>query len=176
MGVSGVVPAHRPVQLMPGQPVPAGIAPVRVAEGHASREHGRRERTRAALAGLARARTALAEASEVPAAGSRYLAAHDAALRVAAVVLALRARPSRAERPRNAWRLLAEVAPELSEWASFFAATQHRRDALRAGVPGLVGGDEADALLRDAERFLALVEQAVAPPGPGSRQAAERAP
>jgi hypothetical protein len=160
MGVTGLVPV-RPVR----------IAPVRIAECRASREHGRRALASATLADLARARTAVAEAAEVPTAGGRYLAAHDAALRVAAVVLAVRARPFRAGRPRNAWRLLAEVAPELSEWAAFFAATEDRRDALRAGVPGLVSVGEADDLLRETERFLAVVEHAVAPPGPAARRA-----
>ena len=153
-----------------------GVAPVRIAERQASREHGRRALARAARADLARARTAVAEAAEAPTAAGRYLAAHDAALRVAAVVLAARARPFRAERPRNAWRLLAEVAPELAEWAAFFAATGGRRDALRAGVPGHVSAADADDLLHDTERFLALVEHAVAPPGPASPRAQRDAP
>ena len=152
------------------------IAPVRIAERQASREHLRRALATAALTDLARARAAVAEAAEVPTAGGRYLAAHDAALRVAAVVLAARARPFRAARPRNAWRLLAEVAPELFEWAAFFAATEDRRDALRAGVSGLVSVREADDLLRDTERFLALVEHAVAPPGPASLHTSRDAP
>ena len=43
-----------------------------------------------------------------------------------------------------------------------------RRDALRAGATGLVSAREADDLLRDTEGFLALVEHAVAPPGPAA--------
>jgi len=117
---------------------------------------------------LARARTALDEAADAATAAERYLAAHAAALRVAAVVLAVRARPAPGARPRNAWRLLAEVAPELGEWAAFYAATQRRRDALHAGSAGVVGTREADDLLRDTEGFLALVQHAVAPPGPAT--------
>ncbi len=132
----------------------------------------RAERRQAVAADLARARTALHEAADLPAAAERYLAVHAAALRVAAVVLAVRARPAPASRPRNAWRLLAEVAPELGEWAAFYAATEHRRDALRGGVTGLVSSREADDLLRDTEGFLALVEQAVAPPGPSAHRPA----
>jgi hypothetical protein len=136
----------------------------------ATRQQGRR----AVAADLARARAALGEAADAPTAGERYLAAHAAALRVAAVVLAVRARPAPGARPRNAWRLLAEVAPELGEWAAFYAATQPRRDALRTGAPGLVGAREADDLLRDTEGFLALVEHAVAPPGPAAARPAGR--
>ena len=164
-----------PVRTAPARTAPVWIAPVRIAERQASREHGRRVLARVASADLGRARAAVAEAAEVSAAGDRYLAAHDAALRVAAVVLAVRARPVRAGRPRNAWRLLAEVAPELTEWAAFFAATQDRLDALRAGVPGLVSAAEADDLLRDTEGFLALVEHAVSPPGPLSPRAPREA-
>lgn len=153
-----------------------GVAPVRIAERQASREHGRRALARAALADLARASAAVAEAAAVPTAGGRYLAAHDAALRVAAVVLAVRARPFRAGRPRNAWRLLAEVAPELDEWAACFAATEERREALRSGVRGAVSAREADDLLRNTEGFLDLVAHVVAPPGPGSRRPRRDAP
>ena len=123
------------------------------------------------LADLGRAREALDGAAEAPTPGSRFLAAHVAALRVAAVVLAVRSRPARAGRPRNAWRLLAEVAPELAEWAFFFAATEAQRDAVRAGATGVVSAREADDLLRDTACFLDLVEHAVAPPGPGSGRA-----
>jgi hypothetical protein len=136
--------------------------PVRLAERQAAREQVRR----AVATDLARARSALAAAADAPTAGERYLATHDAALRVAAVVLVVRARPTPGARPRNAWRLLAHVAPELGEWAAFYAATEHRRDALRQGLSGVVSTREADDLLRDTEGFLALVEHAVAPPGP----------
>jgi hypothetical protein len=61
------------------------------------------------------------------------------------------------------------VAPELAEWAFFFAATEAKRDAVRAGVTGLVTLREADDLVRDTGCFLALVEHAVAPPGPTRR-------
>jgi hypothetical protein len=45
----------------------------------------------------------------------------------------------------------------LREWASFFAAGASKRAAAEAGLP-VVTAREADDLLRDAERFLALVE------------------
>jgi len=113
---------------------------------------------------LLRARSALAEAELAERPSDRYLAAHLTALRVVAIVLTHRARSGMARpsgRPRNAWRMLAEVAPELAEWAAFFAATQAKRDAVRAGATSIVSAREADDLVRDVEAFLRLVERAV---------------
>ena len=113
---------------------------------------------------LRRARIALAEAELAERPSDRYLAAHLTALRVVAIVLTHRARSGMARpsgRPRNAWRMLAEVAPELAEWAAFFAATQAKRDAVRAGATSIVSAREADDLVRDVEAFLRLVERAV---------------
>ena len=59
---------------------------------------------------------------------------------------------------KNAWVLLAEVAPELSEWAAFFAAGAGKRAAAESGSRRAVTEREADDLVRDADRFLALVE------------------
>jgi HEPN superfamily protein len=118
----------------------------------------------AVRADLGRAQAALAEAEGSDRPAPRYLAAQLAALRTAAVVLALRGptgRPSRSGGPRNAWRLLAEVAPELGEWAAFFDTTQARRDAVRGGA--WVSAREADDLLRDAQAFLGLIERVLAP-------------
>jgi L-fucose isomerase-like protein len=56
------------------------------------------------------------------------------------------------------WVLLAAVAPELAEWAAFFAVGAAKRAAAEAGIPRVVTAREADDLLRDAERFLAVVE------------------
>ena len=115
---------------------------------------------------LQRARSALVEAELALRPSDRYLAAQLAALRTAAVVLACRARPHRSTRragPRNAWLVLSEVAPELGEWAAFFAATQGRREAVRAG--GWVGAREADDLVRDAQGFLGQVERALSAAG-----------
>ena len=108
------------------------------------------------LAGAARELLAAGSADE---AGSRYAHAHLAALRAAAAVLAARARPrsKRGSRLRSAWVLLAEVAPELGEWAGFFAAGAGKRAAAEAGVRGVVTDREADDLVREAETFLALV-------------------
>jgi hypothetical protein len=103
--------------------------------------------------GLDTARAALVEAELAEAASDRYLLAHLAALRVAAVVLAARAHPSTGSRMRNAWQLVGEVAPEFAEWAGYFAATQGKRQAVAAGAVALVSSREADDLLRDAQAF-----------------------
>jgi hypothetical protein len=113
---------------------------------------------------LAVARHGLAEAATARTATERYAAAHLAALRAAAAVLAARARPAtarrgpRSARPRSVWVVLPQVAPELGEWAAFFAAGAGKRAAAEAGLPGAVTVREADDLLRDAASFLALVE------------------
>ena len=54
--------------------------------------------------------------------------------------------------------LLAEVAPELSEWATFFSAGASKRAAAEAGSTRAVTAREADDLVRDADRFLGVVE------------------
>ena len=98
-------------------------------------------------------------ARDVP---SRYACAHVAALRTAAALLAARAQPApRRGRQKNAWVLLAEIAPELSEWARFFAAGAAKRAAAEAGSTRAVTEREADDLVRDADRFLAVVESAL---------------
>jgi hypothetical protein len=77
-------------------------------------------------------------------------------------VLAVRARPQPRRRgTRNVWQLLAEVAPELEEWATFFASCSQTRAAAEAGVARLVSRREADDLLRQAEQFVGLVAATV---------------
>ena len=111
---------------------------------------------------LERSATSLQEAITARDVPTRYACAHVAALCAAAALLAARARPApRARRQKNAWVLLAEVAPELTEWASFFAAGAAKRAAAEAGSMRAVSEREADALVRDSDRFLALVEQAL---------------
>src|SRR6185312_13271830 len=76
-----------------------------------------------ALRLLASSRAALREAERFEGAAERYATAHLAALRAAAAILAARARPSDVRRrPTSAWVLLSSVAPELGEWATYFAA------------------------------------------------------
>lgn len=113
----------------------------------------------AALGLLSAASTGLADATGEPDPSRRYAAAHLAALRAAAAVLAARARPQpQRRRPTSAWSLLAAVAPELAEWAAFFAAGASKRAAAEAGLPKAVSAREADDLVRDAETFIGVVE------------------
>jgi hypothetical protein len=105
---------------------------------------------------LALAQLGLAEAGRTEADGLRYATAHLAALRAAAALLAARARPEPRRRNRltSVWALLAAVAPEMGEWAAFFAAGASKRAAAEAGIPRAVTAREADDLLRAAEQFV----------------------
>jgi hypothetical protein len=117
---------------------------------------------------LDQARRALVEASTAPDPRQRYATAHLGALRAAAAVLAARTRPEPARRrPRSAWVLLGQVAPELGEWATFFAAGAGKRAAAEAGLSRAVTEREADDLVRDVGSFLAVVETSLgSPPEP----------
>ncbi|GGM11429.1 SAV_6107 family HEPN domain-containing protein [Nakamurella endophytica] len=90
----------------------------------------------------------------------RYATAHLAALRGAAAVLAARARPRRGRRA-SAWDLLVGVAPELSEWAAFFASGSAKRQAAQAGIGRSISIREADDMVRQTGAFLDLVEAAI---------------
>lgn len=113
------------------------------------------------------ARACVADAAVAVTPNARFAAAHLAALRAAAAVLAARANPvarrrrsatgrRRGHGPRNVWELLPAMAPELTEWAGFFAAKAGKRAAAQADLPGAVNSREADDLLRDAETFLGV--------------------
>ncbi|MFB7516025.1 SAV_6107 family HEPN domain-containing protein [Streptomyces sp. NPDC056144] len=121
---------------------------------------------------LDKARAGLAEAALLDRPHERYATAHLAALRAAAAVLAARAVPDTAPRHRrrisSAWELLPRLAPELTEWSALFASGAARRARAEAGIASAVTRREADDLLREAGRFLDLVEGllAVQPPLP----------
>ncbi|MGF1429718.1 SAV_6107 family HEPN domain-containing protein [Kitasatospora sp. LaBMicrA B282] len=99
----------------------------------------------------------------------RYATAHLAALRTTAAVLAVRGRPEKNPRRRktirSAWEVLPEVAPELSEWAVYFAAGAAKRAAAEAGVPGAASARDADDLIRNTSVFVRLVERVLKMPG-----------
>lgn len=121
---------------------------------------------------LGRARTAVVEADLAISPSERFLAAYLAALRVAAILLSLRVvsvSGSKRARPRNPWRMVAEAAPEFGEWAAFFGTRQPKFEAVRAGATAIVTAREADDLVRDSMRFLALVEKALARQAAGPR-------
>lgn len=136
---------------MPIKPAPAPTVPA----------HMLPQRTPVQL--LTVARRGLAEAARTGPDGLRYAAAHLAALRAAAALLASRARPvpTRRSRVTSVWVLLAGVAPELDEWARFFALAAGKRAAAEAGIPRVVTSREADDLLRAAEEFVLVVEAAL---------------
>jgi SAV_6107-like HEPN len=121
---------------------------------------------------LDQARRALSEATGATDPRQRYATAHLGALRGAAAVLAARTRPETGRRkPRSAWVLLGQVAPELGEWATFFAAGAAKRAAAEAGLSSAVTEREADDLVREVGAFLAVVESslaAIAPEPPRS--------
>ncbi len=118
--------------------------------------------SRTALGLLRQAGDGLAEAHREADPLLRYPAAYLAALRAAAAVLAVRARPRRRRgAPRDVWNLLAEVAPELGEWAAFFASCSDTRAAAEAGIARLVGRRDADDLLRQSEQFVGIVRTLV---------------
>ena len=153
-----------------GQPsAPAGR---RAARGGTARDGTTRERAaRDGAAGeapvpqpvrdlLADAGRGLGRAIGEGAPADRYAAAHLAALRAAAAVLAARARPVRGRRG-SAWELMTKVAPDLAEWAAFFAAGSSKRRAAEAGVPTSISAREADDMIRQVAVFLELAERAV---------------
>ena len=107
---------------------------------------------------LERSRTGLLQACAARSCGERYVAAHLAALRAGAAVLAVRGRATTRGGPRSVWDVLPRVAPELTEWAAFFAATASRRAAVEAGRGEVISSRDADDLLRDAETFHHVVE------------------
>ena len=90
----------------------------------------------------------------------RYAGAHVAALQATAALLAARARPIQGERraQKNVWVLLAEMAPEFSEWADLFAASAQKRAYAETDSLYSVSVREADDLIREVDHFLALIE------------------
>lgn len=83
----------------------------------------------------------------------RYIAAHVAALRAGAALLAVKAKPTRSSRIRSVWQMLPAIAPELGEWCAYFDAIGKRRVFVEIGTDE-VSQRQADDLVRDAEAFL----------------------
>lgn len=97
--------------------------------------------------------TALDDAYRVDTAAERYVAAHVAALRAGAALLANSAKPSRSHRIRSVWQVLPGIAPELEDWCTYFDAIGKRRVFVEIGAEP-VSPEQADDLVRDAERFM----------------------
>jgi hypothetical protein len=105
---------------------------------------------------LERARLTLESACRTADPAERYRDAHLGALRAAAAIVAARTVPSPRSRPRSVWVVLPAVAPELGEWATFFAACSAHRSVIDRG--GRIAPREADDLLRQAEMFLEIAQ------------------
>jgi hypothetical protein len=134
------MPAQRGSGLRrPGQPVPA------------------------ALSLLTQAEEGLREAELDRDAGRRFAGAHLSALRAGAAMLAVRAHPAGRRSGRSVWQLLVVVAPELAEWAGFFAAHSATRAAAEAGITRLVSDRAADDLVRQTGHFVDLIRSLVCP-------------
>lgn len=82
----------------------------------------------------------------------RYAAAHVAALRAGAAVLAVHAKPARSGRIRSVWQMLPGLAEDLEPWCAYFEAIGKRRVFVEIGAEP-VTTQQADDVLRDAERF-----------------------
>jgi len=93
------------------------------------------------------------EASLVEAGHAAHVAQRYAGAHLAAAVLAVRGPRLAGSRgsggPRNLWELLPAVAPELHEWADFFALSSARR----ARPDEAISSREADDLVRSAQEF-----------------------
>ncbi len=111
---------------------------------------------------LERARCTLEGACRTADSSERYRDAHLGALRAAAAIMAARTTPSGRSRPRSVWQVLPGVAPELAEWAAFFAACSAHRSVIDRG--GRIPTREADDLLRQAEMFLEIAQDLLGVP------------
>jgi hypothetical protein len=115
-----------------------------------------------ALTLLVQAERGLADAAVESDAAQRFAQSYLAGLRAAAALLAMRGRPHRARaRPMSVWTLLASVAPEMREWAAFFASCSATRASVQAGITRAVTTRSADDLVRQTGQFLELVARAI---------------
>ncbi|CAN5473775.1 hypothetical protein BH23ACT6_BH23ACT6_02780 [soil metagenome] len=109
---------------------------------------------------LERAREGLVQACHAQSSTERYTQSHVSALRAAAAVIAahnnMSRHPYKQSGPRSVWEVLPAIAPELTEWAVFYAASARRRGVLMRGEAS-VSSREADDLVRQSEGFLEAV-------------------
>ena len=109
---------------------------------------------------LDRSRAGLVQACRSQSAAQRYTEAHLAALGLRPGDLVEGTVVPGRSRPRSVWEALPGIAPELREWAVFFASSGRRRLALERGS-AMVSAREADDLVRQCETFLELVRGAL---------------
>ncbi|WP_327415247.1 SAV_6107 family HEPN domain-containing protein [Streptomyces sp. NBC_01233] len=110
---------------------------------------------------LAKAREGLEVAGDLDDPLEQYAVLHLSALRAAAAVLAAMGRPERipGRRPRirSAWEMLPELAPELAEFAEYFAAAAPKRARAEAGIAEAVNAHDVADLRRVTTLFLRQV-------------------
>jgi len=116
----------------------------------------------AAVSLLREAEHGLAEAAHAHDPVPRFIASYLAALRGGAAILAARGRPHRGRaRPASVWVLLETAAPELREWAAFFASNSAAHASAQAGITRRITTRSADDLYRQAGQFLELAGRVV---------------
>ncbi|QQS03016.1 MAG: hypothetical protein IPK37_18950 [Austwickia sp.] len=145
--------------------VPAASAvPGRRAAGPERRAAGPRgDGLGSALDLLDRAQATLLAACRATTSADRYVAAHLGALRCAAALLAAHPQAGLRGGPvRTVWSHLGRIAPELGEWADYFALIGARRAQVEGGATPT--RREADDVLRSAETFATLVRGALGLP------------
>lgn len=119
----------------------------------------------AALELVERARADLLEASHSRDVTERHRQSRLGAMRAAAALVSARGRGVRSGGPQSLWELVPAVAPELTEWAEFFAVATAPAEPLQRTA---VSAREADDLLRQAETFIGLVCRRLGLPVPST--------
>jgi hypothetical protein len=115
-----------------------------------------------AVALLDQATRGLAEAAREDEPAERFIASYLSALRAAAAVLAARGRPHRGRaRPASVWVLLESAAPELREWAVYFAANSATQASVQAGITSRLNSRMADDLFRLSSQFIEVARRVV---------------
>lgn len=102
---------------------------------------------------LARSDAEIVAATLASGADETFLHAHLAALRAGAALVQARGRPTGRPAPRAVWDMVAVVAPDLAQWAAFFADNAAARAAVEAGRGDAVDRGRAERALVAAEDF-----------------------
>ena len=120
-----------------------------------------------ALALLESARQGLAAAESEPRPAAGTSAAHLAALRAAAAIVAARAEPGaapRRRRPQSVWELLPQGRADAERVGRVLRRWRRQAGRSRGRPAARVSAPEADELLRDAATFVSLAESALGVP------------
>lgn len=99
-----------------------------------------------ALTLLVHARACLRDAESAADPRDRFVSAYVAAVRAANAVLVARGPRRSRVRPTSVWVLLADIAPELAEWAHLLARYSDRRSAVEAGSLRLTDREAIEAV------------------------------